>query len=340
MFQSLALHDTLTFTPSAVRSRSPATIRAVRPIEDNLVWRAADGCGGPAGAAATAVWRSRVTFASGFRCKPDSAAAAATRPPRFARWPPSGASVARRSCCTRIARDLGADVPFFFEGGTVLGVDRGDVLYPLVDRPSVVGRARVSRISASARAMRTAGGMSGPREQTPKPETGNDLQAPVAARHPEIAANCRPAASRWAQPTPRCRGAARRCSVCLRATKGPGSGAAVSAQSGARVVVTETLTRRRYRTFSRPRLTGATSPAVRTSDAGETCGLRSPSYRLTVCTRVVRPLLRAVSPALIGARNRHGGAWPSGKARDFGSRIRRFESFRPSQTCAKAVGDW
>src|SRR5205814_2027446 len=26
-----------------------------------------------------------------------------------------------------------------------------------------------------------------------------------------------------------------------------------------------------------------------------------------------------------------GGAWPSGKARDFGSRIRRFESSRPSQ---------
>ena len=26
-----------------------------------------------------------------------------------------------------------------------------------------------------------------------------------------------------------------------------------------------------------------------------------------------------------------GGAWPSGKARDFGSRIRRFESFRPNQ---------
>ena len=29
------------------------------------------------------------------------------------------------------------------------------------------------------------------------------------------------------------------------------------------------------------------------------------------------------------------GAWPSGKARDFGSRIRRFESFRPSQHRAR-----
>src|SRR4029079_5233749 len=34
------------------------------------------------------------------------------------------------------------------------------------------------------------------------------------------------------------------------------------------------------------------------------------------------------------------GAWPSGKARDFGSRIRRFESFRPSQLArAVAMGD-
>ena len=32
------------------------------------------------------------------------------------------------------------------------------------------------------------------------------------------------------------------------------------------------------------------------------------------------------------------GAWPSGKARDFGPRIRRFESFRPSHF-REAVGD-
>ena len=43
-----------------------------------------------------------------------------------------------------IARDLGADVPFFFEGGTVLCVDRGDVLVS-VDRSTVlVGRADFS----------------------------------------------------------------------------------------------------------------------------------------------------------------------------------------------------
>ena len=32
-----------------------------------------------------------------------------------------------------MAASLGADVPYFLEGGTVLGLDRGDRLYPLVD---------------------------------------------------------------------------------------------------------------------------------------------------------------------------------------------------------------
>ena len=42
-----------------------------------------------------------------------------------------------------------------------------------------------------------------------------------------------------------------------------------------------------------------------------------------------------------GGRRRLDGAWPSGKARDFGSRIRRFESFRPSQLArgCRLMGD-
>src|SRR5204863_6221610 len=32
------------------------------------------------------------------------------------------------------AAALGADVPYFFEGGTVLGLERGDLLFPLIDR--------------------------------------------------------------------------------------------------------------------------------------------------------------------------------------------------------------
>src|SRR5262249_56131844 len=34
-----------------------------------------------------------------------------------------------------VGASLGADVPYFFEGGTVLGLERGDLLFPLVDAP-------------------------------------------------------------------------------------------------------------------------------------------------------------------------------------------------------------
>mgnify|MGYP003694002355 CR=1 FL=1 len=34
-----------------------------------------------------------------------------------------------------IGSSLGADIPHFFEGGTALGLDRGDLLFPLVDAP-------------------------------------------------------------------------------------------------------------------------------------------------------------------------------------------------------------
>ena len=49
----------------------------------------------------------------------------------------AGAAVARRrrpTVCARSRRTLGADVPFFLEGGTALGLERGDLLFPLIDR--------------------------------------------------------------------------------------------------------------------------------------------------------------------------------------------------------------
>src|SRR5439155_568890 len=41
----------------------------------------------------------------------------------------------KEAALREIAVTLGADVPYFLNGGTVLGLDRGDVLYPLVDLP-------------------------------------------------------------------------------------------------------------------------------------------------------------------------------------------------------------
>jgi len=89
-----------------------------------------------------------------------------------------------------IAARLGADVPFFLEGGTALGLERGDVLFPLAEPPRswVVVLAPpfgVSTKDAYAwwdEAARRAG-PSGP---TAVNERTNDFEELVAAHHPEI----------------------------------------------------------------------------------------------------------------------------------------------------------
>src|SRR5262249_19360179 len=148
----------------------------------------------------------------------------------------------------RIARELGADVPFFFEGGTVLCVDRGDVLYPLIDRPAsavvlIVPDFGVSTPDAYRWLDEWA------EDQKPA-DTGNDLQGPVAARHPGIT---------------RAGARLRRLGAAHAAMSGSGSAvfglfaserqaraaARALSNSRVRVVVTETLTRRRYQSFSK-----------------------------------------------------------------------------------------
>ena len=91
-----------------------------------------------------------------------------------------------------IGSSLGADVPYFFEGGTALGLDRGDLLFPLVDAPRawvvlVIPSFGVSTKDAFAwwdrdRGSRRSLGESG----RPARQAINDLQAVVAKRHPEI----------------------------------------------------------------------------------------------------------------------------------------------------------
>jgi 4-diphosphocytidyl-2-C-methyl-D-erythritol kinase len=100
-----------------------------------------------------------------------------------------------------IAASLGADVPFFLEGGTALGLDRGDVVFPLIDQPSAwvtlalppfgVSTKEAYGWFAETTPRRRAGA---PRERNsarlatvPAAEWGNDLELPVARRHPEIA---------------------------------------------------------------------------------------------------------------------------------------------------------
>ncbi len=196
-FQSLALHDTLTF--SAV----PGPFRIISSDPDcpadqtNLVWKAAARLwstagrrGGPDGVTVRVTKRVPVQAGLGGG---SSDAAAALR----------ALSVLWRldladEVLENVGRDLGADVAFFLTGGTVLGVERGDLLFPLVDMPRawiVLARPDfgVSTKDAYAwwdAAWRAAGGAGsgGPAagRSSRKDEWTNDLQGPVAERHPRL----------------------------------------------------------------------------------------------------------------------------------------------------------
>jgi 4-diphosphocytidyl-2-C-methyl-D-erythritol kinase len=107
-----------------------------------------------------------------------------------------------------LGAELGSDVPFFLFGGTVLGVGRGTELYPLADVPRlgvVIIKPSFSISTADAYAWLDADRAAGPSVVKGPPlldlgwPTGpvqleNDLQPPVARRHPaidEMVAACR-----------------------------------------------------------------------------------------------------------------------------------------------------
>ena len=92
----------------------------------------------------------------------------------------------KEAAVTPLALSLGADVPYFLEGGTVLGLDRGDLLYPLADYPPAWVTLVLPDFGVSTvEAYRWWDGQG----VAPRGSAGgsNDLQPPVAARHPEIA---------------------------------------------------------------------------------------------------------------------------------------------------------
>jgi 4-diphosphocytidyl-2-C-methyl-D-erythritol kinase len=191
VFQSIALHDTLVVS----RTRQPFALACDDPAcpadRTNLVWRAAERLwaatgrrGVPRGAAVRLIKRIPIHAGLGGG---SSDAAAAIRA-LGALWRVRAAS--RRA----IARALGADVPFFLEGGTALGLGRGDRLVPLEDAPSAwvvlaVPSFGVATADAYAWFDRTNAGrlrVGGVREARGD-AAGNDLERVVSARHPQIA---------------------------------------------------------------------------------------------------------------------------------------------------------
>jgi 4-diphosphocytidyl-2-C-methyl-D-erythritol kinase len=352
VFQSLALHDVLTcrFRPG------PFVIRCDEPgvpdDERNLIWRAAQRLWerldreGPVRGVEIVVDK-QIPMQAGLGGGSADAAAALVALSRA--W-----SGDRPVDLAEVAALVGADVPYFLMGGTALGLSRGDRLYPLPDLPPcqvVLGLPAFGVSTADAYGWFDRDLVRAARRRAAPPPAralairawpgrslvvGNDLEAPVVARHPDI-------------------GVLRDALMAsgARASSMTGSGSAVFglfdgvAQS-----------RRAARALAE---LGVVALVTQTTDV-RPCANRRPSYTLFVCVitapatpsgsflatrsrfRILMPV--RCQPTRAGnAGPMRGGAvgggesWrvvtlgrrQAGKARDFGSRIRRFESFRPSQ---------
>jgi 4-diphosphocytidyl-2-C-methyl-D-erythritol kinase len=196
VFQSIALHDTLTIR--AVHG--PLQLTCDDPDcptdEGNLIWRAAQQ-----------VWKAakrrgapldvsihlskRIPLQAGLGGGSSDAAAALRALGRL--WRVEAGRV------RAIAPSLGADVPYFFEGGTVLGLERGDELFPLIDAPPAWVVLAIPSFGVSTKDAFAWFDADGARRRQPsvlrspkgfalhERETVNDLQRVVAQRHPEIA---------------------------------------------------------------------------------------------------------------------------------------------------------
>jgi 4-diphosphocytidyl-2-C-methyl-D-erythritol kinase len=201
LMQAIGISDVLTFSPRrgpfALQTRAPG----VPADETNLIWRAADAlwvsAGRPGRARDVHVRLDKaIPAAAGLGGGSADAAAALIGLNKVWELRRSRRDLAR------VAASLGADVPFFLQGGTALGVGRGDEVYPVDDvarlgivliKPSFgVSAAEAYRWLDEDRAAGANGAGRDERDVDLGWSTGpvavlNDLQAPVARRHPGIA---------------------------------------------------------------------------------------------------------------------------------------------------------
>jgi len=179
-FQSIALGDVLTFK-AAGDFRIECGDPACPADRTNLVWRAAEALWRAAGRVGEPPGvhvriRKRIPVQAGLGGGSSDAAAALRACASIWRL--------RKTVVRNVAPTLGADVPFFLEGGTVLGVERGDLLFPLVDRPAswvVIVLPDFGVSTKDAYGWFDEGAASGALR-----EASNDLEAAVARHHPEI----------------------------------------------------------------------------------------------------------------------------------------------------------
>jgi 4-diphosphocytidyl-2-C-methyl-D-erythritol kinase len=265
VFQALSLHDIITCVPREGPFAIECDTAGVPLDASNLVWRAAAG-----------LWRAlrrtgpvrdvvvrlekRIPVQGGLGGGSADAAATLLALARAWRVP------VRPAQLTDVAAALGADVPFFLSGGTALGLGRGDEIYPLADLPrhwvvllvpgfGVSSRDAFAWYDAERELSRGTPFQEPQHVPGPWPSRSaqmiNDLEAPIARRHPEI---------------DQMKAALRRSGALAAAMSGSGStvfglfqkrGDAVGALarlagSGWRALLTESLGRGEYARLSRP----------------------------------------------------------------------------------------
>lgn len=242
VFQSIALHDVLTVRAT----RGPFVLTCDDPNcpagTGNLVWRAAaamwDAAARRGALRGVSIDLAKhIPMQAGLGGGSSDAAAALHALGRLWRVPPSEQR--------RIAATIGADVPYFLHGGTALGSDRGDRIEPLPDHRRAWVVLALPGFGVSTRD--AFGWWDRDRDRhRPRRNVANDLEGPVARRHPEIA---------------RLVGSLRRRGAAEAAMTGSGSTVfglfsrqndALNAASalfsrGVRTVVTRTVDRRTYR---------------------------------------------------------------------------------------------
>jgi 4-diphosphocytidyl-2-C-methyl-D-erythritol kinase len=264
VFQALTLHDTIRCIPREGPFAIECASAGVPLDETNLIWRAAQ-----------TLWRSlrrtgpvrdviihlekRIPLQAGLGG--GSADAAATLLALVHAW----RVPVRPSQLTDLAAHIGSDVPFFLSGGTALGLGRGEEIYPLADLPRhwivlLIPGFGVSTSEAYgwydaerelSRAPREPQHVPGPWPSRAA-QMINDLEAPIAAHHPEI---------------DQMKSALKRTGAAAAAMSGSGStvfglfqrrrDAIVAAErlrgSGWRVILTESLDRGGYSALASPR---------------------------------------------------------------------------------------
>lgn len=184
VFQTIKLHDVLSFTQTSGRFDIRCDDPACPTDRTNLIWKAAQllwregGCSGTARGVRVRL-QKKIPMQAGLGGGSSDAAAALVTLSRIWQITLSSRQLAR------LTKKLGADVAFFLAGGTALGEGAGDRIEPLDDRPASWVVLVVPGFGVSTK---EAYGWfdTDLRDRKTEERSLNDLQAPVAARHPEI----------------------------------------------------------------------------------------------------------------------------------------------------------